>query len=202
MLHILAGSFAPVIIRPKNNANSPRLLREATRPVSRLANQRRSHARVKVSGREKFAQSETSTPTSSPPDAPCPSIAPVRSSAYGCTRSTKRRLLFAFLRLLPSNRCLQPSSSQIVLPSPSSISAPPDPSPPSTSEISTAFSGRGSILPTKYTVSARLFCPSSGTSFRFGLESFSQGFRRRGKPCWHERAHLPISPPGYRFVLA
>ena len=174
MLHSLAGSFAQVIIRPKNNANSPRLLRKATLPVSRkLANQRRSHARVKVSGREKFAQSETFTPTSSPPDAPCPSTAPVRSSAYGCTRSTKCRLLVAFLRLLPSNHCLQPSSSQIVLPSPSFISAPPDPSPPSTSGISTAFSMRGSLLPTKSTVSARLFCPSSETSFRFGLESFS-----------------------------
>ena len=173
MLHILAGSFAPVIIRPKNSANSPRLLRKATLPVSRLANQRRNHARVNVSGREKFTQSETSTTTSSPPDAPCPSTASVSSSAYGCTRPAKRRLLSVFLRLLPSNRCLQPSPSQIVLPSPSFISVPPDPSPPPTSEISTAFSVRGSLLPTNSTVSACLFCRSSGTLFRFGLESFS-----------------------------
>ena len=128
-----------------------------------------------VSGRKKLAQSETSTRTSYPPDAPCASTAPVRLSAYDCTRLTKRRLLLAFLCLLPSSPCLQPSGlqifspSQIVLPSPSSISAPPEPSPPSTSEISTAFSVRGSPLPTKSTVSVRLFCPSGETSFRFGL---------------------------------
>ena len=165
---------------PEEQRQQRSALRKATLPVSRkLANQRRSHARAKVSGREKLPQSETSPHTSYPPDAPCPSTAPVRSSAYGCTRLINHRFLLAFLCLLPSNRCLQPSGSQIpsplqiFLPSPSSFSAPPDPSPPSTSKISTAFLVRGSLLPTKFTVSARLHCSSGGTSFRFGLESFS-----------------------------
>ena len=137
-------------MHPKNNVNSDRLLRKATLPVSRnLANQRRSHARAMVSGREKLAQGETSPHTSSPPDVLCPSTAPVCSSAYyGCTRLTTHRFLLAFLCLLLSNPHLQPSGSQIpsppqiVLRSPSSFSASPVPSPPSTSKISTAFSVR------------------------------------------------------------
>ena len=176
----LADSIAILIIRPRHNVKSTFFMRPAILPVSlKLLIHNWSRARVKVGDREKLAQSETSTRASSPPDAPCPPTDPVRSLAYGCTRLNKLRLLLAFPSLLPSNLYLQllglqiPSPSQIVLLSPSSISAPPYPSPPSTPKISTAFSVRGSPLPTKSTVSARLLCPSGGTSFRFGLESFS-----------------------------
>ena len=81
-------------------------MRPAILPISlKLVIQSRSRTRTKVSDRAKHAQSETSTRASSLPDAPFPSTAPVRPSDYGCTRLNKRRLLLAFLSLLPSNRC-------------------------------------------------------------------------------------------------
>ena len=166
----LVDSIAITVIHPRHNVNSTRSMRPAIMPVSlKLVIQSRGRARAKVTDREKLAQSETSTRASSPSDAPCPSTTAVRSSAYGCTRLNKHRLILAFLSLLPSNRCLQPmglqipSPSQIVLPSPLSISVPPYPSPLSTPKISTAFSVQGSPLPTKSTASVRLLCPSGGT---------------------------------------
>ena len=105
----LVDSIAITVIHPRHNVNSTRSMRPAIMPVSlKLVIQSRSRARAKVTDREKLAQSETSTRASSPSDAPCPSTTAVRSSAYGCTRLNKHRLILAFLSLLPSNRCLQP----------------------------------------------------------------------------------------------
>ena len=172
------------------------------------ASQRRSHSRAKVSGREKVAQSETSTRTPSPPYAPCPLTVPVRSSAYGCTRSTKRRLHLAFLCLFPPTAVSNPRGYEFPRhhrffsphPHPFQLRLARRPHPPRNSR----WHSRCGALPYGRNLQSQPASVAPPVELYFGsvLGRFLRGFSHRGKPCWHERLHLPISPPEYRFAFA